>query len=317
MGGLGHHRSTRGIDRALEALEIGAHFRCRLAAHVAIFFQSFADDLFELGRKFRNQANRRRGLTIENRFRNHGGSFSAKGQDAGGHLVEHYAEGEKIGASVEFLAAQLFRRHVGNGADGGAGTSEVKSADIRESLRIAAGGAGGAGNFRQPEVENLGVAAIGNEDVRRLNIAMDDSPDVRGIESIGHFNREREQALELHGPAVDQMFQRLAAEALHHDEQMSIVLADFVDGADVGMIQRRSSPRLAAKAFEGLRILGRIVGKKFQGNEAAKLRVFRFVNDSHPSATEEFEDAVVRDCLADHGRSGSSGPRCLMRVESS
>ena len=113
------------------------------------------------------------------------------------------------------------------------------------------------------------------------------------------------------------MFQRLAAEALHHDEEMSIMLADFVDGADIGMIQRRSGASFATKTLESLRILRRIIGKKFQGNEAAKLRVFRFVNDSHPSATEEFEDAVVRDSLADHGRSASSSPHCLMRVESS
>ncbi len=191
------------------------------------------------------------------------------------------------------------------------GLVRSSTAGIGESLRIAAGGAGGAGNFRQSEIENLGVAAIGNEDVRGLDIAMNDSPDVRGIEGIGHFNRQREQALELHRPAIDQMFQRLAAEALHHDEDMSLMLADFVDGADVGMIQRGCGAGLAAKSFEGLRILRGIVGKKFQGDEAAELGVFRFVDDTHPSAAKEFKDAVVRDCLADHGRSGSFGPRCL------
>ena len=240
-----------------------------------------------------------------------GGSFSAKGQDAGGHFVEHHAEREKIGASVELFAAQLFRRHISDGADGSARIGEIKAACIGESLRIAAGGAGGARNFRQPKVENFGVAAVCHEDVRGLDVAVDDSPDVCGIECIGYFNRQGEQTLELHRPAVDQMFQRLPAQALHHDEDMSLMLADFVDGADVRMIQRRGGPRLAAKALEGLRILGGIVGEKFQRNEAAELRVFRFIDDPHPSATEEFNDAVVRDSLADHGRSGCYGPFCL------
>ncbi len=41
--------------RTLETFEIGAQFRCRLAAHVAIFFESFADDFFELGGKLRER----------------------------------------------------------------------------------------------------------------------------------------------------------------------------------------------------------------------------------------------------------------------
>ena len=229
-----------------------------------------------------------------------GGSFSAEGQNAGGHFVEHDAEGKKIGAAVEFFAAQLLGRHVGHGADRGAGTGEIEAGGIGEGLRIAAGGAGGAGDLRQTEVENLGVAAVGDENVRGLDVAMDDSLAVRGIEGVGHFDRQGEQALELHRPALDQVLQGLAAEALHHDEEMAIVLADFVDGADVGMVQRRSGAGFAAEAFESLGILGSIVGKKLQGDEAAELRVFRFVNHSHAAAAEQFNDAVVGDGLADH-----------------
>src|SRR5438045_4858453 len=70
---------------------------------------------------------------------------------------------------------------------------------------------------------------------------MDNPLAVRGLESIRHLDREREQALLLHGPAFDQMFQGLACQAFHHDEQMPVVLSDLMDGADVGMVQGRSS----------------------------------------------------------------------------
>ena len=43
----------------------------------------------------------------------------------GRHLVEHGAEGEQIGALVEFFAARLLRRHVGDGAEHQAGAGEV------------------------------------------------------------------------------------------------------------------------------------------------------------------------------------------------
>ncbi len=133
---------------------------------------------------------------------------------------------------------------------------------------------------------------------------MDDSLAVRGVEGVCNFDRQSEQAFELHRLAVDQVFQGLAAETLHHDEQISLVLADLVDGADVGVVQRRRCAGLAAEAFEGLGVLGRDVGEEFQSDETAELSVFRFVDDTHPAATEKFEDAVMRDSLADHGRSG-------------
>jgi hypothetical protein len=43
--------------------------------------------------------------------------------------------------------------------------------------------------FGQTEVENLGVSAGADEEVRRLDIAMNDAPGVRRIERIGHLDR--------------------------------------------------------------------------------------------------------------------------------
>ena len=45
-------------------------------------------------------------------------------------------------------------------------------------------------HFRQAEVQNLGVAAIGNEDIRRLDIAVNDAFRVRGIQRIGNLDRQ-------------------------------------------------------------------------------------------------------------------------------
>ena len=91
-----------------------------------------------------------------------------------------------------------------------------------------------------------------------------------------------------------------AVQKLHGDERMTFVLADFVDRADVGMVQGRRSTRLAPKAFESLRVLGKFVRKKFQGNEAPELGVFGLIDHTHAAAAELFDDAVVRDGLADH-----------------
>lgn len=81
------------------------------------------------------------------------------------------------------------------------------------------------------------------------------------------------------------------------------MLPNLVNRADVGMVQGRSGAGFAAEAFEGLGILGRIVGEKLEGDEAAELSVFGFVDHTHATAAEQFEDAVVGDGLADHRRS--------------
>jgi hypothetical protein len=54
------------------------------------------------------------------------------------------------------------------------------------------------------------------------------------------------------------MLQRLAVQKLHGDEQLlaaiaDFVLADLIDGADVGMVQGRCGARLATKPFQGLK----------------------------------------------------------------
>jgi len=84
---------------------------------------------------------------------------------------------------------------------------------------------------------------------------------------------------------------------------MAVLLADLVNRADVGMIQRRGGPGFAAEPFEGLRVASDVLRKKFQRNETAELGVFRFVDDAHAAATEFFDHPIVGDGEAD-GRLG-------------
>ena len=56
-------------------------------------------------------------------------------------------------------------------------------------------------------------------------------------------------------------------EKFHCDEALTVVLADFVDGADVGMVQRGSGVGFAAKALESLRVLRHIVRKEFSATK--------------------------------------------------
>jgi hypothetical protein len=82
------------------------------------------------------------------------------------------------------------------------------------------------------------------------------------------------------------------------------MLADVVDGADIGMIQGRCRLCFALEAAEGLRIFGHIFWKELQRDEAVQARVFSFVDYAHPSAAQHFNDSVVGNGLAYHGPTG-------------
>ena len=102
------------------------------------------------------------------------------------------------------------------------------------------------------EIENFGVAALGDENIGGLDVAVNDAFGVRGVERVGDFDGESEQVLDIHGPAGDAVLQRHAIEKFHGDEGLAVLLADVVNGADVGMIQRGGGLGFASGNGRGL-----------------------------------------------------------------
>ena len=54
------------------------------------------------------------------------------------------------------------------------------------------------------------MAAAGDEDVRRLDVAVDDPGGVRGIQRVGDLDAERQQRVDLERAAGDALLQRRA-----------------------------------------------------------------------------------------------------------
>ena len=103
-----------------------------------------------------------------------------------------------------------------------------------------------------------------------------------------------------HRPPGNAVLQRQPVQKLHGNEGFAVLVVNFVDGADVGMIQRGGGLGLALKAAEGLRVFGDVVGQELKSDKAAELHVLGLVDHTHPAAAELLDDAVVRDGLADH-----------------
>ena len=295
--GAGGGYIARGFRIAAEPFEIGAQLGRGLIAQIAILFERLAEDFFEALRRFGIQLRGRRGRAIQNRVENYGSGVAAKRGAARGHLVEDRAKTKNIGARVEVFAASLLRRHVSDGADGRAGIREHRVAQWR---RIQAGS--GAESFErqvfggvlgEAEVENFGLAARGDENIRGLDVAMNNSAGMCGVEGIGNLNGEIEERGERDGAAADAFAEGLAFEQLHNEERTPAGFADVEERADAGMIESGNGAGFALKSFEGGGIVGEIAGEKFEGDEAAEANVFGAENLAHAAAAEGLDDFIV------------------------
>jgi hypothetical protein len=100
------------------------------------------------------------------------------------------------------------------------------------------------------------------------------------------------------GTAVS--IESVAIKEFHGDEGTALVFANFIDGANVGVIEGGSGLGFAFETKKGFGVGGEIIGQKFESNEAVKLGVFGFIDDTHTTATKFFDDAIVSDGLAEH-----------------
>src|ERR1700688_1449505 len=88
-------------------------------------------------------------------------------------------------------------------------------------------------HLRQTKIQNLGASALGDENVRRLDVAMHDALGMGRVERVGIVER----------PSCDVVLQGLALEILHRDVRLLVTLADFVNRANVGMVESGSGTR--------------------------------------------------------------------------
>ena len=98
------------------------------------------------------------------------------------------------------------------------------------------------------------------------------------------------------------MAQRPSFEQLHGDKGLTFVLADVVNGADVGMVKRGGGVPFAAEALERLRVLGEVLRQDLQGNQAAEPAVLRLIYHTHTAAIDLIKNTVVIEGLADRHR---------------
>ena len=111
------------------------------------------------------------------------------------------------------------------------------------------------------------MSTVRNEDIRWLDVSTNDALRVRGVQPLGHSNRHIQQVLEFRGLTGSGVLEGFAFQILHGNEAPFVLLADFVDDADVRVVQRRCRASLAAEAVEACASFARSSGRNFNATK--------------------------------------------------
>ena len=104
--------------------------------------------------------------------------------------------------------------------------------------------------------------------------------------------------------------QGFALDELHHEIQLPVDLENFVNGADIGMVEGGPRPGLLQEMILVQPLDDRTLGKHFQRNVAIEDFVAGAIDHTHPAFADFRDDAVAADQPTNHGTLAVSQERC-------
>ena len=197
---------------------------------------------------------------------------------AGQQLVQNHAERKDVGAVVRLETAHLFWRHVPDRAHHDAGRGDGL---LRRGVRAGRV----AFQLGQAEVQNLDAVVMGDENVLRLQVAMDDAFFVRRGQTAGDLNRvvdrlARGDRTVCHPGAKLVAFDELGDD-IGHPRAVGRTGADVVDDQDVRMVERGGGACLLLEPLQSPGVAGQGTGQDLDGDVAVQARVPRPIHFAH------------------------------------
>ena len=146
----------------------------------------------------------------------------------------------------------------------------------------------------QAKVDDLDLAAIADQYIRRFEVAVNNASAVRGSEASSGCNDDREPLAPIVFRIIEPCPQRSTFDQLHGDKNAAVVDADVVHDGEVGMDDLGHRLRFADQAL--LKILRFAVSlDQLDGNVAMKFRITRSIDRAHPAAAQWHAQAIASD----------------------
>jgi hypothetical protein len=147
--------------------------------------------------------------------------------------------------------------------------------------------------FGEAEISNPWLVGSIYQDIGGLEIAVENAV----LMSVMYCLRD---GLEVSGSAFGgqrliphQFRQRASLDEVHGEERLAIVLANVVNGDDVGMLQRRGGAGLGPKPLEEVGATELAKREQLERDHAVELELPGPVNGAHASAANFFEHFVI------------------------
>ena len=106
----------------------------------------------------------------------------------------------------------------------------------------------------QPEIHDLGLAALGDHDVGALDVPVNDPLLMGFFQALRDLDRDIESFFERKRASSDLLPEVFPLDILHDDERLAFAFIDFMDRADVRVGQRGGRAGLLNKSLPGFRI---------------------------------------------------------------
>ena len=275
-----------GTDRPVgeEAVEIVGELARGGVAPRGIALQAFFDDRAEVERDSREPMPEARRAAERRAPQRIGCGPAFVGRLPCEHRQERATDGMDVGGRAdgpqEGIEAGLLRRHVARCAHHG------------RDLREMAGGIVGAGKAEVDELRRAGIGgggASGEENILRLDVAVDDAEEMKGFERPGEIAADPGGLSGRERAPLDPAPEGLPCHPLHDEIGEPVGGAGGEDADDVGMIEAGQQERFpfGSGVVFGSEAPG--TGQHLRGHASIERGVTGLVDDSHAAAGHEPE----------------------------
>jgi hypothetical protein len=258
----------------------------RFHRRIALFLvlvQRLQNHSFERGRALREKLPYRRRLILQNAHQQRSMVFTGERPLIGKQFVENHSQRPNVATRVGLLAADSFRRHVGQRA---AERSGLRFRSIRQA--------------RDAEIDHLDDCVARHDDVGGLDVAVNHAVTMSmiqgtaGLHHIPHPGGQRQGRL-----AGDHLLQALTLQIFHDNKGSAVRFSQLVNGNDVGVLQAARRAGLTVKALEQIAVFRNSGSDRFDGHSPPDKRIAAFEHHTHGSAADFLEDFVSANPLYD------------------
>ena len=251
------------------------HFLSRIEAQIRRLLEQAHDDVGERQwyvAAFGEGGGRR---IVKDRVQRVDHVLASERAPAGQHLEEHRAEREQVSPHVHVQSADLLRCEITRCSEHDPGH---RGEAVASHFSF--------GELRDAKVQDLGHTASGQEDVVRLQVAMDQAGRVRACETARDLHADPQHVVHRHRAAFDAGAQRFSFEQLGDEIRVFRRAADVVDADDVRVVQGGREASFVDETLDAVRIARSRVRKYFKRDVATQPGVGRTVDIACAAAGE-------------------------------